>query len=111
MPPTVRWIGPRDGRIAYEVSGGGTRGSDIWTMAADGSDNKQIAFGLGANANLTVSPDGRYVVFVSGRAGGTNVWRMNLDGSDVKQLTTGMRDTMPVVTPDSQSVIYCSWID
>ena len=55
-----------------------------------------------------VSPDGRYIVFTSGRSGARNVWRMNIDGSDPKQLTSGLVDLLPSLSPDGQWIVYSS---
>jgi serine/threonine protein kinase/dipeptidyl aminopeptidase/acylaminoacyl peptidase len=57
----------------------------------------------------TVSPDGKYVVYTSNRAGGTHLWRSGVDGSNPTQLTSGLsRELNPSVTPDGKWVIYNS---
>ncbi|HJU55442.1 MAG TPA: protein kinase [Pyrinomonadaceae bacterium] len=95
-----------DGRIVFIVAAG--KQSDIWIMNADGSNRKQLTNDVSLNHTPEVTPDGRHVVFTSGRAGTRNVWRMNLDGGDVRQLTTGQAEFLPSVTPDGQWVVYSS---
>jgi len=94
-----------DGKILYSSDASGT--ADIWEMAADGSDHRQLTFGVGRNYAPAVSPDGRYVVFHSTRSGNWQIWRMNRDGGNVVQVTTGTDDSnWPQVTPDGRWIIY-----
>jgi serine/threonine protein kinase len=95
-----------DGRMVF-ISAMGKNG-DIWIMKADGSDRKQLTLEMGNNHNPVVTPDGRHIVFTSGRAGQRNVWRMTIDGSDPQRLTNGLADFLPTVSPDGQWVIYSS---
>ncbi len=101
----VSWV--PDGRIVFITADG--KESDIWIMNADGSNRRQLtATSTGLNHNPVVTPDGRHVIFTSGRAGTRNVWRMNIDGSDARQLTDGQAEFLPSVTPDGQWVVYSS---
>ena len=95
-----------DGRLVYSSLASGTAGFLI--MNADGTGQKQLTVDLGAHLQPTVTPDGRYIVFMSLRNDQANIWRMNLDGSSLMQLTNGNNDWDPAVTPDSQWVIYTS---
>src|SRR5262249_10472607 len=52
------------------------------------------------------SPDGRYVGFVSDRAGALNLWRMNVDGSNAIQLTSSSGVEAPYLSPDGKWVFY-----
>jgi TolB protein len=54
-----------------------------------------------------VSPDGRYIVFESGRTGGPHIWRMDIDGSNPKQLTDQF-DFHAQWSPDGQWIVYQS---
>jgi Tol biopolymer transport system component len=78
-------------------------------MNADGSGQKQLTVGSRSSYGPSVSADGRYIVFVSNRAGGTfNVWRMDADGSNPKQLTFGKGENFVHVTPDNRWVVYAT---
>jgi TolB protein len=93
-----------DGRLVHA-----SRASDnqeIWIMNKDGSEKQQLTFAGGWDSRPTVSPDGRYIVFVSRRSGSGNIWRMDIDGRNQKQLTRGNMDWNPQITPDNQWVIY-----
>lgn len=48
---------------------------------------KRISHGSGYNAESTVSPDGKRVIFTSTRDGDLELYTMNLDGSDVRRMT------------------------
>ena len=96
-----------DGRIVYASLAGG--GWDIWVMNADGTGQRQLTAGARSNYGPSVSPDGRYVVFVSNRAGGAfNIWRMDADGGNPLRLTAGRGENFPHVTPDGRWVVYAT---
>ncbi|MET0649440.1 MAG: winged helix-turn-helix domain-containing protein [Pyrinomonadaceae bacterium] len=96
-----------DGRVVYASLAGG--GWDIWAMNADGTGQRQLTVGARSNYGPSVSPDGRYVVFVSNRTGGGfNIWRMDADGSNPVRLTSGRGENFPHVTPDGRSVVYAT---
>ncbi len=94
----------QDNRILYTVGGSGT--SDFFVVNSDGSNPQQLTSNAGLNGFPTVSPDGRYIVFVSSRSGTPHLWRMNIDGTNVKQLTNGVAETSPEISPDSKWVVY-----
>jgi serine/threonine protein kinase/Tol biopolymer transport system component len=94
-----------EGHILYASDASGS--ADIWEMATDGSNQKQLTAGAGRNYAPSVSSDGRYIVFHSNRSGVWQIWRMDRDGSNPKQLTFDNTDSnWPEVSPDGQWVIY-----
>ena len=74
-------------------------------MHEPGAAARQLTFEAN-NFKPAQSNNGRYVVFVSTRAGALNIWRMNADGTQPKQLTDGAYEDVPSVTPDGRWVIY-----
>ncbi len=60
---------------------------DIYTARPDGSDLRRLTDSPGYDAEATVSPDGRRIVFTSVRDGDLDIYTMNVDGSDVRRLT------------------------
>jgi serine/threonine protein kinase len=103
---TLSWM--PDGRLLYALNSAGNM--DIYISGADGGNQKQLTFNAGSNLSPVSSPDGRYIVFISNRAGaGYNLWRMDADGGNLKQLTRGSHDNAPQMTPDGQWIIYASW--
>jgi Tol biopolymer transport system component len=80
--------------VAYvrpDVSGN----EDIWVMNADGSDQHRLTSNPGRDIYPSWSPDGKEIVFVTGRLAGANLWLMNADGSDQRPLTDIGKDTEP----------------
>ncbi|HXG64485.1 MAG TPA: hypothetical protein VNO70_05215 [Blastocatellia bacterium] len=99
-----------DGRIVYASSASGN--PDIWMMNADGTGQKQLTADAGQNIGAAVSPDGRYIVFMSNRnSPAWHIWRMGMDGSNPTQLTFGGGEQTPVFTPDGRWVLYTSVSD
>jgi Tol biopolymer transport system component len=90
-----------EGKLVYSIFDG--KNINLWLQ--DGSGRRQLTFEAN-NSKPTMSPDGRYIVFCSTRAGTMNIWRMNSDGTQPLQLTTGTYQDLPSVTADSKWVIY-----
>jgi len=95
-----------DDRIAYITNESGN--ADVWLMAPDGSNRRQLTANMGQNLTPVVSPDGRYIVFLSTRDGSKKIWRMDLNGNNPQALTPGPADAFPTVSPDGKWVIYAS---
>lgn len=95
-----------DGRLVYVGHAGGKR--DLWSVKTDGSDVKQLTDNTHNDIFPSVTPDGRYIVYESGRDGAQRIWRADIDGRNPTQLTNGQYDRTPICTPDGQWVIYVS---
>jgi Tol biopolymer transport system component/DNA-binding winged helix-turn-helix (wHTH) protein len=93
-----------DGRILYHSDVSGT--DDIWIVDPDGGNPEQLTSNARLNQGPAVSPDGRYVVFMSDRNGLPHIWRMKIDGSDQRQLTNGPGEQNPQFSPDGRWVVY-----
>ena len=60
---------------------------DVVSHALDGSAPKRLTDTPGYDAEATVSPDGKKIVFTSTRDGDPELYSMNMDGSGVMRLT------------------------
>jgi Tol biopolymer transport system component len=96
-----------DGRLIYASPVNGNQ--DIWIMNADGSNQKQLTTDPQSDYAPAVSPDGRYVIFISNRAGMPSIWRMDIDGGNQTPLTSGQEDYAPQLSPDGQWIVFQSW--
>jgi eukaryotic-like serine/threonine-protein kinase len=96
-----------EGRIVYTSLASGNL--DIWIGNADGSAPKQLTNDQTNDYDPAVSPDGRYLVFVSDRAGFPNLWRTDLDGGNIRQITRDEESYVPAVSADSRWIVYESW--
>ncbi len=65
--------------------------------APDGSDLQSM---------VSVLPDGRSVVFVSGSAGSQRLWRRRLDSMDTTELVAAQGGNYPFWSPDSTQLAY-----
>lgn len=90
-----------EGRLIHSVFDG--KHINLWLQ--DASGKRQLTFEAD-NSKPTMSPDGRYIVFCSTRAGGMNIWRINSDGTQPLQLTTGTYQDLPSITADSKWIVY-----
>ncbi len=96
-----------DGRIVYASVASGNW--DIWVMNSDGTGQRQLTVDARSNYGPSVSADGRFIIFISNRAGGPfNVWRMDIDGGNPKQLTNGKGENFAHITPDGKWVVYAT---
>ncbi|MEO6391886.1 MAG: winged helix-turn-helix domain-containing protein [Pyrinomonadaceae bacterium] len=94
-----------DGRMAYVARTGDEY--DIWTANADGTGAQPLTADVFSQGRMSSTPDGRYLVFTSDRAGGHHLFRLNTDGSQLTQLTFGSAyDGAPDCSPDSKWVVY-----
>ncbi len=102
----LAWM--RDGSLVYSPPSGNR---DLWQLSPDKKNQKQLTVEDSIDFDPTVSPDGRYIVFVSDRAGKYNLWRINTDGSQAVALTNGQGEQKPAFTADGAFVVYSSMKD
>jgi Tol biopolymer transport system component len=81
--------------------------TDIYSTAQDGSDTQLLIGGPGYDAEATVSPDERFVVFTSTRTGDLELWRYEIETGDLLQLTDGLGyDGGAFFSTDSQKIVW-----
>jgi Tol biopolymer transport system component/DNA-binding winged helix-turn-helix (wHTH) protein len=96
-----------DGRLVYESTQSGN--VDLWIADAQGgAAPRQLTTDPAIDAFPAVTPDGRFVVFMSTRAGGATIWRTALDGSESRQLSAAGAHYAPAISPDGRSIVYHS---
>ena len=80
---------------------------DIYTSTADGKKIKPLTSTPGYDAEATVSPDGKKIVFTSERDGDLELYSMDVDGTNVKRLTNEVGyDGGAFYSPDSKMIVY-----
>ncbi|MGQ0809621.1 MAG: TolB family protein, partial [Nitrospiraceae bacterium] len=80
---------------------------DIFSVKVDGQGVQRMTSSPGYDAEATISPDGKTIVFTSIRDGDLNLYAMNLDGTHLRRLTdeTGY-DGGAFFSPDSKRLVY-----
>ena len=80
---------------------------DIFSAHISGRDLQRLTATPGYDAEATVSPNGRTVVFTSMRSGDLDIYSMNIDGTKVKQLTHEIGyDGGAFFSPDNKRIVY-----
>jgi len=79
----------------------------ICSARPDGTDLKCLTPWEGYNAEATVSPDGKTVVFTSDKDGDLDLYAMDPDGQNVRRLTTTPGyDGGAFFSPDSKQIVF-----
>jgi Tol biopolymer transport system component len=82
-------------------------GYDLFSAAADGSDLRRLTETPGYDAEATLSPDGKTIVFTSVRDGDLEIYTMAVDGTGVRRLTHEPGyDGGPFFSPDGKRIVY-----
>jgi Tol biopolymer transport system component len=80
---------------------------DIVIADLKGKVTRQLTKTPGYDAEATISPDGKKIIFTSTRNGDLDLYTMNLDGSDVRQITTELGyDGGAWFSPDSKKIVW-----
>ncbi len=83
-----------------------TGNDEIWSINADGSEQKQLTNDAADESAPVVSPAGNSIFFMSNRTGEAHVWRMNADGSNQTQITQTEGGYPLFVSPDGKWLYY-----
>jgi eukaryotic-like serine/threonine-protein kinase len=93
-----------NGKIIFssQMSGNG----EIWSIDADGSEQRQLTNNPADDGAPVSSPDNKSIFFASNRTGQAQIWRMNADGSNQTQVTSKEGGYPIFVSPDGRWVYY-----
>ena len=80
---------------------------DVYVATADGQGARRITTNPGYDAEGTLSPDGKTIVFTSLRNGDLDIYTMDVRGGNLKRLTHTLGyDGGPFFSPDGKQIVY-----
>ena len=80
---------------------------EIYTATPDGRNIKKLTNSPGYDAEATISPNGKKIVFTSERDGDLELYSMDLNGKNVKRLTNEPGyDGGAFYSPDNKMIVY-----
>ena len=87
------------------------QGAELYTSDLKGGNIKRLTNNKYYEAEVTVSPDGKWIVFGRQIKGNMDVWIMKSDGTGEKQLTftPDWQEGAPYFLPDNKTIIYRAW--
>ena len=82
----------------------------LFRLPVEGGTAEQLTFGPYYDTDLTISPDGSRVAFVSDRDGSEgNVFVLELATGEINKVTHELSSGRPAWTPDGQALVYLSF--
>jgi TolB protein len=80
---------------------------DIYAVGTDGQEMQRLTSTPGYDAEATLSPDGKTIVWTSVKDGDLDLYAMNLDGSKPPRLTSEIGyDGGAFFSPGSRRIVY-----
>lgn len=80
---------------------------EIYTSRLDGSDLRQLTANGAYNAEATLSPDGKRIIFTSTMDGDIELYTMNVDGTDLRRITNRVGyDGGAWFSPDGKRIVW-----
>lgn len=80
---------------------------DLYAVRIDGQEMQKLTSTPGYDAEATVSPDGKTIVWTSVKDGDLDIYAMNLDGTKPRRLTEEVGyDGGAFFSPDSKRIVY-----
>ncbi len=80
---------------------------EIYTATPDGKNIKNLTNSPGYDAEATISPNGKKIIFTSERDGDLELYSMDIDGKNIKRLTHEPGyDGGAFYSPDNKMIVY-----
>jgi TolB protein len=87
------------------------KGSEIYTSDLNGKHVRRLTNNLNYDAEVSLSPDGKKVLFGRNTDGKMDLWLMKPDGTNQRQLThlEGLQPGGSFYLPDNHTIIFRAW--
>jgi Tol biopolymer transport system component len=87
------------------------QGAELYTSDLEGNDIVRLTNNEWYEAEVSISPDGKWVVFGRQIDGNLNLWRIRPDGSDEQQITFSedWQPGAPFYLPDNETIMFRAW--
>lgn len=95
----------------YSVPGDYPKGAELYVSDLDGKHVKRLTFNDQYDAEVSVSPDGKKILFGRDTNGKMELWCMNPDGSNQHPIThlEGLQPGGAFYLPDSKTILFRAW--
>jgi Tol biopolymer transport system component/DNA-binding winged helix-turn-helix (wHTH) protein len=105
--PAMPALSPDGQSIVFFQTDGGPMG-DLWMVASTGGEPRRLTFDDAEVETPTWTPDSRFIVFSSKRAGSRTLWRIPATGDgDPEPVTSGAgEDTNAQISWDGKRLVY-----
>ncbi|MCS6948297.1 MAG: DPP IV N-terminal domain-containing protein [Steroidobacteraceae bacterium] len=87
------------------------QGAELYVSDRRGGNVRRLTHNRYYEAEVTVSPDGKWIVFGRQINGNMDLWVMKSDGTEERQITFTEDDQegAPYFLPDSETILYRAW--
>ncbi len=87
------------------------QGAELYSSDLDGKNVVRLTHNKYYDAEVSVSPDGEWILFTRQIAGNLDLWRMKSDGTDERQITftDDWQEGGSFYMPDSKTIIFRAW--
>ncbi len=88
------------------------QGAELYTSALDGADVVRVTDNEVYEAEVSISPDGQWVLFTRQIDGQLDLWKMRPDGTEEFQIThtPEWQEGGSFYLPDSETILYRAWL-
>jgi len=87
------------------------QGAELYISDLDGGNIKRLTHNKYYEAEVSVSPNGQWIVFGRQIDGKMDLWRMKADGTGEQQITftDDWQEGAPFYLPDNETILYRAW--
>ena len=87
------------------------RGADLYISDLEGGNIRRLTNNQSYDAEVSISPDGEWIVFGRQTDGKMDLWRIRPDGTDEQQITftEDLQEGAPFYMPDNETIMFRAW--